>query len=142
MPTFSESSAAQLKTAHADLQTIFNEVIKHYDCTIIVGHRGEADQDAAVAAGKSQTPWPTSKHNSVPSMAVDAMPDVRGVIDWNDEADIAYFAGYVMATARQLYEAGKIKHQVRYGGNWKMDNDLKDNHFADKDHYELIESST
>ena len=138
MPRFSAASLAKLETCHFDLQTIFHEVIQYYDCTIVVGHRNESDQDKAVAAGLSQTPWPTSKHNSTPSMAVDAIPDINGIIDWNASIDIAYFAGYVMATARQLLQAGKITHQLRYGGDWLEDNDLRDNHFNDRDHFELI----
>jgi peptidoglycan L-alanyl-D-glutamate endopeptidase CwlK len=138
MPSFSESSAAHLKTAHPDLQTLFEEVIKHYDCTILVGYRGKADQDAAVAAGKSKKPFPTSKHNSSPAMAVDAMPCVKGRIDWSDDADTTFFAGYVLGTARQLFQSGRMSHQIRYGGNWQMDNDLRDNKFPDLDHFELI----
>jgi len=138
MPNFSQQSLEKLKTCHIDLQTLFGTVIQYYNCTILVGHRDQADQEAAFAAGKTQLHYPDSKHNSVPSMAVDAMPDVNGLIDWHDSVDIAYFSGYVMATAQQLYLNGKMTHKLRYGGCWKMDNDLKDNHFADMDHFELV----
>ena len=138
MPKFSQSSIDKLQTVHPDLQTLFNEVIKTFDCTIIVGHRGQADQDKALAEGKTQLKWPLSNHNKTPSYAVDVMPCVDGKIDWNAPTNTAFFAGYVMAIAQQLKDSGKITHVIRYGGNWKMDHDLKANHFADGDHFEIF----
>jgi len=109
MPAFSNISKQRLAECDPRLQQLFNEIIKTYDCTILVGHRGQAEQDQAVHDGKSQTPWPTSKHNSQPSMAVDACPYP---VDWNNIDNFIFFAGYVLATADRL----GIK--IRWGGNW------------------------
>lgn len=51
-----------------------------HDVTVICGHRGEADQDAAFAKGNSKLRFPHSKHNSYPSLAVDLAPYP---IDWS-----------------------------------------------------------
>jgi len=44
MPAFGERSRNNLKTCHEDLQKLFNEVIKHFDCSVICGHRGQEEQ--------------------------------------------------------------------------------------------------
>ena len=74
MPLFSQTSKARLSTAHPDLQRLFNEVVKHWDCTIVCGHRGKEEQDKAFAEGKSKVKWPNGRHNKLPSLAVDVMP--------------------------------------------------------------------
>ena len=45
MPSFSTKSKANLYTAHVDLQRLFEEVVKGYDCTVIVGFRAKDAQD-------------------------------------------------------------------------------------------------
>ena len=50
MPSFGKVSADRLATADKRLQDVFNEVIKHFDCTIACGIRTKEEQDAAVAA--------------------------------------------------------------------------------------------
>lgn len=129
MPKFSKVSQDRLKTCDQRLQDLFNEVIKNYDCSIICGHRGQADQDKAYNEGKSKIKWPNGKHNSNPSRAVDVAPYP---IDWNDTKRFYHFAGYVKATADQM----GIK--IRWGGDWDSDNDFKDNSFNDTPHFELI----
>lgn len=140
MPAFSQESFSKLSTAHRDLQVLFYEIIKTFDCTIINAHRDQVDQDADYAAGRTKLKYPDSKHNSNPAMAVDVMPylDNGKGIEWDKNINTAYFAGYVLATANQLKLAGKMIHSVRYGGDWKGDNDLASNSFCDMDHYELI----
>lgn len=50
-----------------------------HDITVLCGHRGKADQEAAFARGASKVHWPMSKHNSYPSLAVDLAPYP---VDW------------------------------------------------------------
>ena len=52
MPSFSGRSKEKLASCHPDLQKVFNEVIKHIDCTIIEGHRGEERQNRFADEGK------------------------------------------------------------------------------------------
>ena len=138
MPKYSTLSKGRLATCHEDLQTLFNEVIKYYDCTIVCGHRGEIAQNEAYAAGNSQVKWPNSKHNKWPSHAVDAAPFEKTAIDW-DKTQSAYFAGWVMALAARLFDEGKIIHKIRCGIDWDMDNDVNDTKFWDSTHFEIID---
>src|SRR5579871_2009363 len=73
MHYFSPKSLVNLETCHPDLQTLFKEVIQTMDCTILVGHRNQEDQEKAFEQGNSKEHWPNSKHNSIPSMAVDVL---------------------------------------------------------------------
>ena len=130
MPSYSKASASKLATCHPDIQKVFNEVVKYFDNTILVGHRTKEEQDKAVREHKSQTPWPTSKHNSTPSHAVDVAPYP---IDFNDVRRYYLFAGFVLGTAKQM------GINLRWGGDWDMDTQVKDNHFNDLGHFELHE---
>lgn len=130
MPKFGESSRSRLATCHPDIQKVMNEVIKHYDCSIITGHRNEEDQNRAVKEGKSKTSYPNSKHNSIPSRAVDVAPYP---IDWADLSRFYYFAGIVMTVAKQM----NVK--LRWGGDWDKDQVFSDNKFNDLPHFELVD---
>jgi len=134
MPAFSKTSLERLSTCHPDLQTLFNEVIKYFDCAVIVGHRGQAEQDAAFRDGLSKLKWPNGQHNSMPSMAADVAPYP---IDWKDTKRFCYFAGVVMGIAETLLEQGKISHKIRWGGDWNMNSQVKDETFHDLPHFEL-----
>jgi peptidoglycan LD-endopeptidase CwlK len=133
MPAFSGKSKAILATCHPDLQRLFNTVIKTFDCSPIDGYRNKKDQDAAVAGGKSKTPWPTSKHNSQPSMAVDVMPYP---INWSDDPHniekLNFFGGYVMGVASQM----GIK--IRWGHDWDRNLTPDERGLVDRPHFELI----
>lgn len=115
MPIFSAESLANLATCHPELQVLFHTVIETYNCTIIQGHRDQADQEAAFNAGKSKLHYPFGNHNAIPSNAVDVAPDP---IDWNNKDRFLYFAGYVLGIADRLFAAGIMKHRIRYGGAW------------------------
>ena len=135
MPKFSQRSLSNLATCHPDLQVLFNEVIKYFDFTITEGHRNRADQEKAFSEGKSKLHYPNGKHNAFPSNAVDAYPYP---IDFNDSSRIYYFSGFVMGIAQKLKDEGKISHSIRYGGDWNMNNLVKDESFQDTGHFELI----
>ena len=128
MPHFSQISKDNLATCHQQLQTLFNEVIKHYDCTIITGYRSNEEQDALYNDGKSQCKGGQSKHNHSPSLAVDVTPYP---IDWDDTKRFYHFVGFVKGIASQL----GIK--LRTGADWDDDNDLNDQSFFDLNHFEL-----
>jgi len=137
MARFGDSSNRRLDECHPDLQVIFREVVKSFDCSAICGHRGKFAQITAYESGKSHVTWPDSKHNLKPAMAVDAPPYP---VDWNDTERFALFAGYVMATANQLFLQGKISHRIRWGGDWDRDTHVGDERFRDLAHFELIKA--
>ena len=122
MPKFSAKSLERLHTCEPALQELFNAVIEVRDCSILCGHRGKEDQDKACAAGKSQAPWPTSRHNCTPSAAVDVAPYP---LDWNDIESFKEFGALV----KEFAEARGIK--IRWGGDFKS--------FKDYPHFELVE---
>lgn len=130
MPYFSETSYTRLETCHPDLQLLAREVIKIKDCTVIFGHRDEADQNRAFDEGKSKVKWPGSKHNKLPSDALDLAP---WPLDWRDWKSFYFLGGIVMAKAHDL------GIPIRWGGDWDGDGDLKDQNFYDLAHFELKE---
>ena len=137
MPSFSRISLARLNTCHADLQILFAEVVKDYDCTIVDGHRGEDKQNQYFDEGKSEVRYPDSKHNCIPSEAVDAAPYEAYGIDWG-EKQLIHFSGYVLGKADQLYRNGIMKHKIRSGIDWNRDYDIDDTNFKDTPHFEII----
>ena len=130
MPAFSEKSLAKLATCHPLLQRVFHEVIRDFDCTVIEGHRNKDRQNQMVAEGKSQVRWPNGKHNTVPSRAVDVTPYP---IVWDDRERQTLFAGYVLATAKAMGV------DLRWGGDWDRDTEVRDNTFDDLVHFEIVE---
>ncbi len=136
MPKFSQSSFSKLSTCHLDLQALFFEVIKYFDCTIIEGYRNKADQEKAFAAGNTQLHWPEGNHNRNPSMAVDVAPYP---IDWTNSKRMYWFAGFVMGIAQKLKDEGRMTHSIRFGGDWDRDDDIDDEKFKDLVHFDIVE---
>ncbi len=124
MPKFSKRSQDRLNTTDERLIKLFTEVIKYFDCTILEGKRTVDRQKMLVAQGKSKTM--NSKH--LTGKAVDVAPYP---IDWNDRERFTYFAGFVQGIASQK------GFNIRWGGDWDQDKDLKDNSFDDLPHFEL-----
>jgi peptidoglycan LD-endopeptidase CwlK len=133
MPKFSQSSLEKLGECDIRLQEVFNEVVKYFDCSIVTGHRGQAEQHQAFISGKSKLDFPDSKHNSTPSKAVDAMPYYNNGIRWSDNVDTALFVGFVLGVATKM---GII---LRCGAFWDNPYDIKNNAFADMDHFEVVD---
>jgi hypothetical protein len=94
---------------------------------VVCGHRNQAEQDAAVAAGASKTPWPTSRHNSYPSQAVDLAPIP---LDWADTERFLAFADFVTGATHRL------RIPIRWGGDWDRD-PATPNRFNDLVHFEI-----
>ena len=143
--SYSKRSIDNLKQCHPDLQKVFMEVIRYFDCSIIEGHRNKSAQEAYFHTGKSKLPFPKSKHNISPSMAVDVAPypiqwrsDLSKHIRLAYQRKCYYFAGFVMAIAKSLYDGRTISYKIRWGGDWDSDHDLSDQTFNDLVHFELI----
>jgi peptidoglycan L-alanyl-D-glutamate endopeptidase CwlK len=134
MPSFGTTSRAKLSTCHEDLVQVMEEVVKWIDIAVICGHRGKTAQDEAFFSNKSKLRWPNSKHNSIPSMAVDV---ALYPIDWSDEHTFSLVAGRVLQVADQMLAAGKIHHKVVWGGDWDRDGWTKDTGFYDSPHFQL-----
>ena len=130
MPRFSDKSISNLTTCDTRLQQVLLRVVHDFDCTILEGHRDRERQNRMVDEGKSRVRWPDGKHNTVPSRAVDvaAYPNV-----WDDRERQTLFAGFVLATAKAM------GIELRWGGDWSMDFEVKDNRFDDLVHFEIVE---
>jgi peptidoglycan L-alanyl-D-glutamate endopeptidase CwlK len=129
VPRFGIFSETRLNSAHPLLKRVFENVIKIVDCKILEGQRGEAEQNRLYRLGRSKVEFPNSKHNSDPSMAVDAAPYP---IDWKNLKRFYFFAGVVIGVAYML------GLKIRWGGDWDGDTDLDDQDFNDLPHFELI----
>jgi peptidoglycan L-alanyl-D-glutamate endopeptidase CwlK len=118
---FGKSSAARLRQCHKDLISLCEAVLQDMDISVICGYRGEAEQNAAFAAGNSKLKYPKSKHNKIPSMAVDVVPYP---VDWSDTKRFLEMC--------KLFEqhAEKLGIEIRLG---------RDFSFVDLPHFELME---
>ena len=135
MPAFGTTSRRRLETCHPDLQRVFTEVVKHFDCAVTCGHRTKEKQNALYAQGRTMpgkkvtnVQWPNSMHNSSPSRAIDVIPYP---VDWDDIKRFYYFAGFVKSVAISLGV------DLRWGGDWDGDTEVDDQRFNDLPHFEL-----
>lgn len=142
---------ARLETVHPDLSMLFNEVVRHRDCTILCGVRSKAEQDRLYNLKRSKLMWPNSKHNVLNpddlAMAVDVAPyfaDQDPSIIWPTAANtklvyakecgIYYnFAGYIQAVA------DRMGVKLKFGGDWNGNHRYTDQSFDDLVHWELVE---
>jgi peptidoglycan L-alanyl-D-glutamate endopeptidase CwlK len=122
MPHFGRKSVERLNTVHKDLQLVLYAAIEDFDFSVICGKRSEDEQNEAFAAGRSKLKWPESKHNKVPSRAVDIAPHP---LDWTDTESFLRMAAVV------LEKASRLGVPLRWGGNWTT--------FRDMPHFELVE---
>ena len=129
MTNLSDKSLELLKDCHPNIQKVVLTAAKSHNFVVTCSHRGKEAQDEAVRTGKSRTPFPTSKHNVLPSLAVDLAPNP---VDWADRNRFIYLAGVIMGIAEVL----DIK--MRWGGDFNRDGNLKNDSFIDLPHFELI----
>ena len=133
MPMFSERSTIKLRTCDPLLVNLFLAVVADFDCTVLCGHRSQLEQDEVYHRGLSQLLFPHSRHNKIPSEAVDVVPyfSQKPHIRWDDLQSFCLFAGFVLGVASQkgIY--------VRWGGNFNMSDDIHSNKFVDMPHFEL-----
>jgi hypothetical protein len=129
MPKFSKRSQDRLNTCHPDIQKVFNEVIKHIDCTVLQGVRTLEEQEELVRSGKSMTM--NSKHLAQDdgySHAVDVVPYP---IQWDNRERFILFAGKVLGMAKAM------GIDLVSGIDWNDDGNIKDHSFFDAPHFQL-----
>jgi peptidoglycan L-alanyl-D-glutamate endopeptidase CwlK len=120
---------------------VFNTAIKtvRVDFGVAEGHRDVATQLKYFRLGKSRVDGMKikGKHNYLPSQAIDFYGYVNGGTSYST-AVMCYLAAYFMAVADMLFDAGKIEHKLRWGGNWDKDGEiLTDQGFDDMPHLEI-----
>jgi len=146
MYNFGKRSKQRLDTCHPDLILIMEEVIKIFDFSVLEGLRTAAKQLEYFETGRSQLDGvkKLSKHQDHGdglSYAIDIMPYKKGSNAFSgkrkDKARFYFLAGIVKAVSYRLLEEGKIKHTVRWGGDWNRNDLFDDQNFDDLPHFEL-----
>ena len=130
MPRFGRKSRKELSTCDERLQEVFNEVIKHVDCSVLEGHRNKEMQDKYYEKGKTKVKYPKGRHNSYPSLAADVTPYP---VVWTDRERQTLFAGFVIGVAHGM------GYKLRWGGDWNGNFNVKDNKFDDFPHFEVTD---
>jgi len=124
----------RLDKVHPSLVKVVYEVAKTFPLIIICGERLKVEQDEAYHTGKSKLKWPSSKHNiMVPETHCTAVDIAPLPLDWNDIPRFYYLAGFVKAKGQEL------GLNIRWGGDWDNDTEIKDNNFNDLVHFEIVE---
>lgn len=152
---YGRTSSARLNTCHKDLQRVARLALSLglMDISVICGNRSEDEQNALYPKYTS-VKFPSSKHNAMPSLAVDLAPyhSVYGYLSGHKTQinriagaeNISYMearcfiaseynrlAGIVLSCAKHL----NIK--LRWGGDWNSDSNTLDQSFIDLPHFEL-----
>lgn len=88
---FGKKSEKCLKELDSRLQALARLMMSKQvmDFAVICGHRNEAEQNAAFAAGRSKVKYPASKHNTNPARAYDRVPypiPLNAAGEWDDKS--------------------------------------------------------
>lgn len=132
MYKYSNISQMHLENAHPVLQEVFKNILEFYDHTILDAYRSPETQLDLYNRGFSKTK--KGKHNTKPSLAVDAAPYPINYDLWqDDQSDLYFFGGLVLCMAWKLF-----KIRIRWGGDWNMNYNFHDERdFRDLFHFEL-----
>lgn len=110
MYKFSRRSKENLSQCDEDLQKVANEAIRYFDFSVICGHRGKEKQNRAHEKGNSDLKWSRSRHNSMPSTAMDLAPYP---INWTKEKRFLELGNLILDVAY------KLDIEIEWGGHWK-----------------------
>ena len=126
---FGKRSLDNLRGVHPDLVKVVYRALElsPIDFTITEGLRTVARQKELVAKGLSKTM--NSRH--ITGHAVDFVPLP---VDWNNVEPFITVAKCFLQVGKELGIA------LRWGGDWNMNDDWKDEKFRDLPHVELLRS--
>lgn len=156
MPSYGKASMNARATLHDVLKELCDRVVSYYNISLLVGHRPKSEQNKAFDSGKSSKQWPYSKHNRLPSLAVDAAPypipenwgDLDGKtlhardLDWKERVKFYEMIAVFRFCWQQMLDAYPElanKYRLRFGADWDGDGDYRDQNFDDLPHIELVE---
>jgi len=133
MNKFGQASLRELSTADARFQRLSRKVLAIKDHSIIKGHRGKEEQNAAFNATpqRSKLPWPKGNHNDIPSKAL----DVRTYPSPDDEQALREDQLYLLGLYKGV--ASEMGIPLRTGADWDRDGEIADNGFDDFFHVEI-----
>lgn len=126
--TLGNQSRSRLAGVHPDLVKVVVRALElsAVDFSVIEGVRTVERQKELVAAGKSKT----MKSRHITGHAVDLYP-VGKPIPWEKCPVIA---------EAMFRASGELNIPIRWGGDWNMNGDSKDESFYDGPHFELLRS--
>lgn len=133
MYRFGNNSLEELSTADSRLQKIASVAIQVIDHSVIKGHRGKEEQNAAFDSGNSKLRWPDGKHNGLPSRALDIQVYPRPESDQALRESQLYLLGIYRGIGLQM------GIRLRTGADWDRDGEITDNSFDDFFHVEIDE---
>lgn len=127
---FGKKSEKCLKELDSRLQALARLMMSKQvmDFAVICGHRNEAEQNAAFAAGRSKVKYPASKHNTNPARAYDRVPypiPLNAAGEWDDKSP-----KWERLAALERQCAGELNVNISQGCAWT---------FKDLPHCELTE---
>jgi len=115
-----------LRECEPPLQTLMRRVLQEIDITVLCGHRTEQEQNEAYRLGNSRLKYPNSKHNKIPSQAVDVAPYP---VDWNNTQDFEKLGIVVKRIWSEMTEEER--------GGWKLVWGKEFKGLVDYPHWEL-----
>lgn len=137
MPRFSARSLKARNELHPLLQQVVDAAILKVDFVLLDAQRGRAEQERAFRGGFSKARFGQSAHNYVPAIAFDLCPYP---ISWEPAKfrEIAKVIGYYDPRQGDGFGIAKeLLIPLRWGADWDMDGEWKDERFLDWGHWEL-----
>lgn len=133
---FSARSLTALATCHPILQFLVRELAMEMDITVLEGNRSMAKQQEYFDSGQSKVPPGKSKHNRMPSDAVDVCP-ADAPKRWANGGDLP--RERYQEVHDRLFRIAKMNgiDPLRWGGDWDGDGDYTDQDFNDLVHFEI-----
>lgn len=115
---WSKASLAKLATCDERLQAMADMMLSksEFDLTITCGHRGEKEQQDAFDKGTSKAKFGQSKHNNLPSLAIDICPYP---INWDDKDE-----RWRKMALNAMWCAGRLGFEIVWGGDFKSIKDM------------------
>lgn len=132
MPKFGTKSKERLATVHPDLQTLFWEVIKHRDCSVVSGLRTRQEQQALYALGRTEDGDIVTNADGVNNKSKHQSGNAVDVVPWPEKWDreaLRDFGNFVKGIAVILKRCGTIDYDIEWGGNWSR--------FIDMPHWQI-----
>lgn len=101
MPEFGKRSEECLASCDKRIVAVLREAIKFYDFAVIEGNRSEEKQNEYFDSGASKLKFPYSKHNKLPSLAVDIVPYP---VDWENQQRFKQLSSVIKEVCADLGE--------------------------------------
>lgn len=130
MYSYGRTSTKNLAECTDNIQLVFNAAIKVRDISITEGHRPNDVQHTLFLAGKSMLDAGKSRHNLIPSQAVDAHPWPITKEDWENREFWVEWSSWLKGFASGMGIT------LVSGFDWDNDYDLDDQSFFDGPHFQ------